>query len=173
VIPHDQPQPGSLAGEDHVILLTHGAPGKPQSGDGITNGQTVRETLKGAGLSRTAAVDLYACKGATPPRGGGPSAAQQIANAMGNTVREARSNNLEATYSGTSTPIADQRFAEAGQTPPGVLTTNGGTGAGVHDGECVTVQAERGPIGRAWNAVTGRRRSGSSSSPGLSDGPAP
>ncbi|HHH30787.1 MAG TPA: hypothetical protein ENK57_20925, partial [Polyangiaceae bacterium] len=173
VIPHDQLQPGSLAGEDHVILLTHGAPGKLQWGDGITNGQTVGETLKGAGLSRTAAVDLYACNGATPPRGGGPSAAQQIANATGNTVRGARSNNPEATYSGTSTPITDQRFADAGQAPPGVLAINGGTGAGVHDGEFVTVQPERGPVGRAWDTVTGRRRSGSDLPPGLPDGPAP
>src|SRR5690606_32553433 len=52
VIRHDELKPGSLAGEDHVIVLTHGAPGVLQWGDGLTNGQDLGQALKNAGLER-------------------------------------------------------------------------------------------------------------------------
>jgi RHS repeat-associated protein len=143
VVAHDEITPGSLAGDNHIIVNTHGDPGRLMWGNGVTNGQTVGDALSRGGVGGNHTVDLYACNGATPPPGGGNSAAQQIANATGTTVRGARSNNPTATYNDQNTPIPPAYAHGVTEAPPGVLMMNPGVGVAVHDGSWDTLHPRR------------------------------
>jgi RHS repeat-associated protein len=151
--PHEL-TPGSLNGESHVIVNSHGAPGGITWGNGWANGQQVGESLRNAGFRGgfKSQVDITACNSATPQQGGGPSTAQGVANATGSTVNGAMSNNPQATYAGT-TAVGPGGH----QWGPGMLGVNGQGPPYVHDGQWTAVKPNTvGGWGRrVWGGVTG------------------
>jgi RHS repeat-associated protein len=137
VLRYDQLTPGSLAGENHVIVNSHGYPGGINWGNQQVNGQQLGDALSRAGFrgGSKRKVDITACNSATPQQGGGPSTAQAVANRTGATTQGAMSNNPQTTYAGT-TAVGPGGY----QWGPGMLSTNGTQTPYVHDGTWATVK---------------------------------
>ena len=155
VLTPNQLTPGSLDGESHVVVNSHGAPGGLTWGNGWANGQQLGQQLRGAGFRGgfNSRVDITACNSATPQQNGGPSTAQGVANATGSTVNGAMSNNPQATYAGT-TAVGPGGH----QWGPGMMSVpGGGNPPYVHDGQWTSVRPNTvGGWGRrVWGGVTG------------------
>jgi RHS repeat-associated protein len=140
VLYHDELGPTSLAGEDHVIVSTHGCPGYAEWGDkkrflGIpygrrpmASGQDIGNNLKNAGFTGSR-VDMYACNAATPQQNNGPSLTQGVADATGATVGGARSDDPAGTYAGTTRDISGKKWYQFWRKPnnwgPGMMAPTG------------------------------------------------
>jgi RHS repeat-associated protein len=86
---HSALSAGSLAGEKHVEIVTHGAPGEAELGGKYVSGKELGEKLKGAGFKGDS-VHMTTCNAGTRPYMGlGTSVAQQVANTTGANVTAA------------------------------------------------------------------------------------
>ncbi|APR79160.1 Hypothetical protein A7982_04507 [Minicystis rosea] len=131
VIHCDRLQPGDLAGENHVVVTTHGAPGIvewgrekrflgiPYRSRPVIDGPQLGDKLKNAGFAGGpgSKVDMYACNAATPPKGAGPSVTAGVAAQTGSTAYGARSDQPDRTHRGESDDLSGKKWYQFWRKP--------------------------------------------------------
>ncbi|MBI4700853.1 MAG: RHS repeat protein [Deltaproteobacteria bacterium] len=91
VVHHSSLGPGGLAGESHVELVTHGAPGSMELGSRMVSGREMGQFLQGAGFTGSSIDTRTVCNAGTRPSFIGTAAAQELADTTGATVDNAAS----------------------------------------------------------------------------------